>query len=117
MGAKHGGGVRAFTRRDEEKWFAVVRPEEVEVKASRCASSGYLGATGWWTTRGFKGALESLRVRLENGAQPPLSPAEASARSIVLVTRYASTKQPGSRSTPSERRHRRARVHVLPKRM
>src|SRR5256885_3162937 len=48
---------------------AVVRPEEVEVAASRDAlSSAYL-ARGMVNEVVFTGALESLRVRLENGAQ------------------------------------------------
>src|SRR5207253_1766505 len=52
---------------EEREVVAVVRPEEVEVAASREAlSSGYL-ARGVVAEVVFTGALESLRVRLEHG--------------------------------------------------
>src|SRR5205085_1498864 len=59
----------------EHEVVAVVRPEEVELAASRDAlKSGYL-ARGVVDEVMFSGALESLRVRLANGAQaPPLEP-------------------------------------------
>jgi nucleotide-binding universal stress UspA family protein len=72
----------------EGEVVAVVRPEEVEVAASRDAlSSGYF-ARGVVHEVVFTGALESLRVRLENGAQTALlAPADGDASAALLVTR------------------------------
>jgi nucleotide-binding universal stress UspA family protein len=72
----------------EGEVVAVVRPEEVEVAASRDAlSSGYF-ARGVVDEVVFSGALESLRVRLEDGAQTPLlAPADGDASASLLVTR------------------------------
>jgi sulfate/thiosulfate transport system ATP-binding protein len=80
--AERSPGVR------EGEVVAVVRPEEVEVAASRDAlSSGYF-ARGVVDEVVFSGALESLRVRLENGAQAPLlAAADGDAGTSLLVTR------------------------------
>src|ERR1700731_4365889 len=80
--AERSPGVR------EGEVVAVVRPEEVEVAASRDAlSSGYF-ARGVVDEVVFSGALESLRVRLENGAQTQLlAPADGDAGAALLVTR------------------------------
>jgi hypothetical protein len=80
--AERSPGVR------EGEVVAVVRPEEVEVAASRDAlSSGYF-ARGVVDEVVFSGALESLRVRLEDGAQTPLlAPADGDGSAALLVTR------------------------------
>jgi sulfate/thiosulfate transport system ATP-binding protein len=73
---------------NEHEVVAVVRPEEVEVAPSRDAlKSGYL-ARGVVDEAVFTGALEQLRVRLENGAQAPLiAGAENGATPALQVTR------------------------------
>jgi len=62
--AERSPGVR------EGEVVAVVRPEEVEVAASRDALTSAYFARGVVDEVVFSGALESLRVRLEDGAQP-----------------------------------------------
>src|SRR5256885_17153041 len=94
---------------------AVVRPEEVEVAAAGDAlSSAYL-ARGMVNEVVFTGALESLRVRLENGAQAPLlAQADGDAGASLLVTRTQHEQRgfeihPGQSVAIGVRR-----VHVLP---
>jgi sulfate/thiosulfate transport system ATP-binding protein len=75
----------------EHEVVAVVRPEEIEVADSREAlASGYL-ARGSVDEVVFTGALESLRVRLENGANAPLLAAtggeDGADATALLVTR------------------------------
>src|SRR5256886_15911189 len=88
MGANTVAAAERSADVEEREVVAVVRPEEVEVAASREGlSSGYLprgvGAGG-----GFTGALESLRVRLENGVQAPLlAQPDGAAGASLLVTR------------------------------
>ncbi|MFZ1100457.1 MAG: ABC transporter ATP-binding protein, partial [Steroidobacteraceae bacterium] len=64
--ADQGPGTR------EHEVVAVVRPEEIELAAAREAlTTGYL-ARGIVDEVVFSGALESIRVRLSDGAQAPL---------------------------------------------
>src|SRR5205809_523447 len=100
---------------EEREVVAVVRPEEVEIAASRDAlSSAYL-ARGVVNEVVFTGALESLRVRLENGAQAPLlAQADGDAGASLLVTRTQHEQRgfeihPGQSVAIGVRR-----VHVLP---
>src|SRR5260221_333417 len=72
MGANTVAAAESSPGVNEHEVVAVVRPEEVEVAASRDGlSSGYF-ARGVVHEVVFTGALESLRVRLEDGAQAPL---------------------------------------------
>ena len=114
MGANTVAAAERSADVDEREVVAVVRPEEVEVAASREAlSSGYLA-------RGvnevvFTGALESLRVRLENGVQAPLlAQPDGAAGASLLVTRTQHEQRgfeihPGQDVAIGVRR-----VHVLP---
>src|SRR6266513_1906939 len=88
MGANTVAAAEGSADVDEREVVAVVRPEEVEVAASREAlSSGYL-ARGVVAEVVFTGALESLRVRLENGVQAPLlAQPDGAAGASLLVTR------------------------------
>src|ERR1700704_4729154 len=80
--AERSPGVR------EGEVVAVVRPEEVELAASRDALTSAYFARGVVDEGVFSGALESLRVRLEDGAQTPLlAPADGDASAALLVTR------------------------------
>ena len=99
----------------EHEVVAVVRPEEVELAASRDAlKSGYL-ARGVVDEVMFSGALESLRVRLANGAQAPLlAHANGAAGASLQVTRTQPEQRgfevrPGQEVAIGVRR-----VHVLP---
>jgi len=99
----------------EQEVVAVIRPEEIELAASRDAlSSGFL-ARGVVDELVFTGALESLRVRLEDGAHAPqlAQPGEA-AGAHLLVTRPQHEQRgfevrPGQEVAIGVRR-----VHVLP---
>ncbi|HEY0766856.1 MAG TPA: ABC transporter ATP-binding protein [Steroidobacteraceae bacterium] len=99
----------------ENEVVAVVRPEEVEVAASRDAlKAGYL-ASGVVDEVVFSGALESLRVRLEDGAQAPLlAHADGDAGACLQVTRTQPEQRdfevrPGQSVAIGVRR-----VHILP---
>jgi sulfate/thiosulfate transport system ATP-binding protein len=102
----------------EHEVVAVVRPEEVEVAGSREAlASGYL-ARGTVDEVVFSGALESLRVRLEDGVHAPLlastNGAAGAAGAELLVTRTQHEQRgfevrAGQRVAIGVRR-----VHVLP---
>ncbi len=78
---------RAAGERENEV-VAVVRPEEIEVAATREAlSSGFL-ARGVVDEIVFTGALERLRLRLEEGAQAPqLAFGDGEANAALQVTR------------------------------
>jgi sulfate/thiosulfate transport system ATP-binding protein len=99
----------------EREVVAVVRPEEVEVAASRDALSSAYFARGVVHEVVFTGALESLRVRLEDGAQAPLlAQADGNASASLLVTRTQHEQRgfevhPGQSVAIGVRR-----VHVLP---
>src|SRR2546421_5636601 len=88
MGANTVAAAERSPGVEEREVVAVVRPEEVEVAASRdTLSSGYL-ARGVVDEVVFTGALESLRVRLENGVQAPLlAQPDGAAGASLLVTR------------------------------
>src|ERR1700746_1701629 len=88
LGGKTMGGAERSPGTPEHEVVAVVRPEEVEVAASRDAlRSGFL-ARGVVDEVVFSGALESLRVRLEDGAAVALLAAAGRAAATCLeVTR------------------------------
>jgi sulfate transport system ATP-binding protein len=72
---------------EEHEVVAVVRPEEVEVAAApEALASDYLGR-GTVEEVVFTGALERVRVRLEEGAQPPLLSGDGDAGATLQVTR------------------------------
>ena len=105
---------RAAGERENEV-VAVVRPEEIEVAASRDdLSSGYL-AGGVVDELLFTGALERLRLRLEEGAQAPLLAfGDGDAEAALIVTRTQHEQRgfevrPGQSVAVGVRR-----VHVLP---
>jgi sulfate transport system ATP-binding protein len=109
------GGAERTADPAEHEVVAVVRPEEVEVAPSRDAlGSRYLGK-GIVDEVTFTGALERLRVRLEDPVQAPLLAAEdgdASTALQVTRTRHAHRGfevQPGQSVAVGVRR-----VHVLP---
>jgi sulfate transport system ATP-binding protein len=105
---------RAAGERENEV-VAVVRPEEIEVAASRDdLRSGYL-AGGVVDEVLFTGALERLRLRLEEGAQAPLLAfGDGDAEAALIVTRTQHEQRgfevrPGQSVAVGVRR-----VHVLP---
>jgi sulfate/thiosulfate transport system ATP-binding protein len=107
--AERGSGAR------ENEVVAVVRPEEIEVSATRDElSSGYL-ARAVVDEVVFTGALERLRLRLEDGAQTPLlAYGDGEADATLLVTRTQHEQRgfevrPGQTVAVGVRR-----VHVLP---
>jgi sulfate/thiosulfate transport system ATP-binding protein len=115
MGANTVAAAESSPGVHEHEVVAVVRPEEVEVAASRDAlSSGYF-ARGVVHEVVFTGAHESLRVRLEDGAQAPLlAQADGDASASLLVTRTQHEQRgfevhPGQSVAIGVRR-----VHVLP---
>jgi sulfate/thiosulfate transport system ATP-binding protein len=115
MGANTVAAAESSPGVREHEVVAVVRPEEVEVAASRDAlSSGYF-ARGVVHEVVFTGAHESLRVRLEDGAQAPLlAQADGDASASLLVTRTQHEQRgfevhPGQGVAIGVRR-----VHVLP---
>jgi sulfate transport system ATP-binding protein len=99
----------------EHEVVAVVRPEEVAVAATPAELGPGFVARGVVDEMVFTGALERMRVRLENGAEAPLlAPVDGSATCCLEVTR-----------TPHEQRSFEVRagqsvaigvrrVHVLP---
>ena len=99
----------------ENEVVAVVRPEEIEVAASRDElTSGYL-ARAVVDEVVFTGALERLRLRLEDGALTPLlAYGDGEANAALLVTRSQHEQRgyevrPGQTVAVGVRR-----VHVLP---
>src|SRR5580693_2147135 len=99
----------------ENEVVAVVRPEEIEVAASREElSSGYL-ARAVADEVVFTGALERLRLRLADGALTPLlAYGDGEANAALLVTRTQHEQRgyevrPGQTVAVGVRR-----VHVLP---
>ena len=104
---------RALGTRESEV-VAVVRPEEVELAASRDElASGYL-ARGVVDEVMFTGAFEQLRVRLAEGARPMLLAASDEDPGTLQVTRTQHEQrgfavQPGQAVAIGVRR-----VHVLP---
>jgi sulfate transport system ATP-binding protein len=107
--AERGSGAR------ENEVVAVVRPEEIEVSATRDElSSGYL-ARAVVDEVVFTGALERLRLRLQDGAQTPLlAYGDGEADATLLVTRTQHEQRgfevrPGQTVAVGVRR-----VHVLP---
>jgi sulfate/thiosulfate transport system ATP-binding protein len=99
----------------EHEVVAVVRPEEIELAAAREAlSSGYL-ARGVVDEVVFTGALESMRVRLADGAQAPLlAYSNGDATACLQVTRTQHEQRsfavhPGQTVAVGVRR-----LHVLP---
>jgi ABC-type Fe3+/spermidine/putrescine transport system ATPase subunit len=99
----------------ENEVVAVVRPEEIEVAASREElSSGYL-ARAVADEVVFTGALQRLRLRLENGALTPLlAYGDGESNAALLATRTQHEQRgfevrPGQTVAVGVRR-----VHVLP---
>jgi sulfate/thiosulfate transport system ATP-binding protein len=98
----------------EHEVVAVVRPEEIELAAAREAlSSGYL-ARGVVDEVVFTGALESMRVRLANGAQAPQLAYSDGETPCLQVTRTQHEQRsfavhPGQSVVVGVRR-----LHVLP---
>ena len=99
----------------EHEVVAVVRPEEVEVAASREAlTSGYL-ADGVVDEVLFTGARESLRVRLEEGVQAPLlAYADGAASAALQVTRTQHEQRSFEVRTGQSVAVGVRRLHVLP---
>ena len=99
----------------EHEVVAVVRPEEVEVAASREAlTSGYL-ADGVVDEVLFTGARESLRVRLEEGVQAPLlADADGAASAALQVTRTQHEQRSFEVRTGQSVAVGVRRLHVLP---
>ena len=99
----------------EHEVVAVVRPEEVEVAASREAlTSGYL-ADGVVDEVLFTGARESLRVRLEEGVQAPLlADADGAASTALQVTRTQHEQRSFEVRTGQSVAVGVRRLHVLP---
>jgi sulfate transport system ATP-binding protein len=99
----------------EHEVVAVVRPEEVEVAASREAlTSGYL-ADGVVDEVLFTGARESLRVRLEEGVQAPLlAYTDGAASAALQVTRTQHEQRSFEVRTGQSVAVGVRRLHVLP---
>jgi ABC-type Fe3+/spermidine/putrescine transport system ATPase subunit len=99
----------------EQEVVAVVRPEEIELAGSREGLSADFLAHGVVDELLFTGALESLRVRLPQGAQAPqLAQANGAAGPHLQVTRSQFEQRdfelrPGQSVAIGVRR-----VHVLP---
>src|SRR5437899_6612498 len=99
----------------EHEVVAVVRPEEVEVAPAReTLASAYLGR-GLVDEVTFTGALERMRIRLEDGAEAsPLAYSNGDASAYLEVTRTQHEQRtyqvaPGQSVAIGVRR-----VHVLP---
>ncbi len=98
----------------EHEVVAVVRPEELEVAPSRDAlRSSYL-TSGLVQEVAFTGAMERLRVRIEDGDAATLSSETAPEQACMDVTRTQHERRafqvvPGQRVSLGVRR-----VHVLP---
>ena len=102
--------VSAFHGAREHEVVAVVRPEEVEVAASRDAlTSGYL-SQGVVQEIAFTGALERMRIRIEEGAA--LSKALDSA--ALEVTRTQHEQRAFEVSLGQQVSIGVRRIHVLP---
>jgi sulfate transport system ATP-binding protein len=100
---------------NEYEVVAVVRPEEVELAPTREAlTSGYL-AHGVVDEMVFTGALESLRVRLDNGAQAPLmASADRAGHAALQVTRTQHEQRDFEVRTGQSVAIGVRRLHVLP---
>ena len=107
-------GERTSSARENEV-VAVVRPEEIEVAASRDELSAAYFARAVADEVVFTGALERLRLRLEDGAQTPLlAYGDGETDAALLVTRTQHEQRgyevrPGQTVAVGVRR-----VHVLP---
>jgi sulfate/thiosulfate transport system ATP-binding protein len=99
----------------EYEVVAVVRPEEVELAASSGAlTSRYLGR-GVVDEVMFNGALEKLRVRLEDGVQTPLlSFADGNTHTLLQATRTRHAQRGVEMRTGQTVAIGVRRVHVLP---
>ncbi|MBV8803588.1 MAG: ABC transporter ATP-binding protein [Sinobacteraceae bacterium] len=99
----------------EHEVVAVVRPEEVEIAATRDGlASGYL-------TRGaieeivFTGALERMRIRIEEGGDAePLSNGDGSGSAFLEVTRTQHEQRAFRISTGQHVAIGVRRIHILP---
>ncbi len=99
----------------EHEVVAVVRPEEVEIAATReNLASGYL-------TRGaveeivFTGALERMRIRIEDGPDAaPLSNGNGAGSAILEVTRTQHEQRAFETSTGQHVAIGVRRIHILP---
>jgi sulfate transport system ATP-binding protein len=109
----HGAGPLHGAR--EHEVVAVVRPEEVEIAATReDLESGYL-------TRGaveelvFTGALERMRIRIDDGPDaPPLSNSNGSGPALLEVTRTQHEQRAFEIETGQHVAIGVRRVHILP---
>jgi hypothetical protein len=73
---------------EEHEVVAVVRPEEVEIAATPASLSSDLLGHGTVEEVAFTGALERVRVRLEDGERPPLlAGADGDGSAALQVTR------------------------------
>src|SRR3954447_14716809 len=99
----------------EHEVVAVVRPEEVELAATReDINSSYL-------TRGtveeiiFTGALERMRIRIDDGPDaPPLSNSNGSGKALLEVTRAQHEQRAFEIETGQDVAIGVRRVHILP---
>jgi sulfate/thiosulfate transport system ATP-binding protein len=105
----------ARATREEHEVVAVVRPEEVEVAASRQGlASDYL-ARGTVEEVMFTGALERVRVRLQDGLDAPLlAHADGEAGASLQVTRTRHEQRGFEVRTGQEVAVGVRRLHVLP---
>ncbi|HUL47487.1 MAG TPA: ABC transporter ATP-binding protein [Steroidobacteraceae bacterium] len=100
----------------EHEVVAVVRPEEVAVAASPAELGSGFVARGVVDELVFSGALERLRVRLENGAagSPLLAAADGAATTCLEVTRTQHEQRAFEVHTGQSVAIGVRRVHVLP---
>jgi len=115
VGGRSMGGAERVPGAPEHEVVAVVRPEEVEVAAAReVLGSRYLGQ-GIVEEVAFTGALERLRVRLDETVHAPLLASDdANGSGALQVTRTRQSYRgfdvhPGANVAVGLRR-----VHVLP---
>ena len=99
----------------EHEVVAVVRPEEVAVAATRAALGPAFVGAGVVDEMVFSGALERLRVRLENGAAAPLlATADGAAATCLEVTRTQHEQRAFALRAGQSVAIGVRRVHVLP---
>jgi sulfate transport system ATP-binding protein len=100
----------------ENEVVAVVRPEEIEVAASRDELSAAYLARAVADEVVFTGALERLRLRLEDGAQTTLlAHGEGAAQAALLLVTRTQHEQRGYEVRPGQTVAVGVRrVHVLP---
>jgi sulfate transport system ATP-binding protein len=99
----------------EHEVVAVVRPEEVEIAATReDLEAGYL-TSGAVEELVFTGALERMRIRIDDGPDaPPLSNSNGSGPALLEVTRTQHEQRAFEIETGQQVAIGVRRVHILP---